>query len=90
MLIITSQNKSYFDKDSVNKFAYDIIDKGACCSKILNRNFNKSLVMTKENYEELKIFTKSWINKTRYKKKKCQSKRPFSYHWKIQKLINAT
>ena len=39
--------------------------------------------MTKENYEELKIFTKSWINKTRYKKKKCQSKRPFSYHWKI-------
>lgn len=49
MLIITSQNKSYFDKDSVNKFVYDIMDKGACCSKILNRNFNKPLVMTKEN-----------------------------------------
>ena len=74
MLIITSQNKSYFDKDSVNKFAYDIMDKGACCR---NRNFNKPLVMTKENYEELKIFTKSWINKTRYKKKNVKVKDHF-------------
>ena len=36
--------------------------------RILDRNFNKSIVMTEKNYEDVNNFTKCWICKKWFKK----------------------
>ena len=45
-------NKTYFGKDAINKIFNDMINESDYCYKIIEREFNKLLVMTKKNNKD--------------------------------------
>ena len=45
-------NKTYFGKDAIDKIFNDMINESDYCYKIIEREFNKLLVMTKKNNKD--------------------------------------
>ena len=45
-------NKTYFGKDAIDKIFNDMINESDYCYKIIERGFNKLLVMTKKNNKD--------------------------------------
>ena len=45
-------NKTYFGKDAIDKIFNDMINESDYCYKIIEREFNKLLVMTKKNHKD--------------------------------------
>ena len=53
--------KTYLGKDAVYSFINIMIQESKCCSDVMNKHFNKELVMTKEDNKNFKNSTKCWI-----------------------------
>ena len=53
--------QSYLGEDSVYNFISSMIKESKYCSDVLKKNFNKELVMTKEDNEDFENSTKCWI-----------------------------
>ena len=56
--------KTYLGQDATHKFFNDMITESEYCSKVIETEFNKPLVFTKNDHEELKNFTKCRICKS--------------------------
>ena len=53
--------KSNFGKDSVYNFINCMIEERKYCSDETKKHFNKELVVTRQDSENFKNYTKSWI-----------------------------
>ena len=53
--------KTYLGKDTVYNFINNMIEESKYCSEVMKKHFNKELVMTKEDNENIKNSTKYWI-----------------------------
>ena len=53
--------KTYLGEDAVYNFINSMIEESKYCSDVIEKHFNKELVMTKENNEDFKNSAKYWI-----------------------------
>ena len=71
--------KTYLSEDAIDKFLNDMIKESENCSKVIETEFNKPLVMTKKDHEDFRDSAKPWICKKAYKKGEVKVK----YHHHI-------
>ena len=57
----TKPFKKYLGENAVYNLIVSMIEESKSCSDVIKTNFNKQLVMTKENNEHFKNSTKCWI-----------------------------
>ena len=57
--------KAYFG-EAVDNFLNDVIKESEYCSKVIETEFNKPLIIIKEDHEDFKNSTKCWICKKAY------------------------
>ena len=48
--------KSYYGEDAVWNFINSMIEESKCCSEVMQKPFNKELVMTKKDNEDFQNF----------------------------------
>ena len=53
--------KTYLDKDAIYNFINKMIKESTHCSDVINKPFNKELVMAEEENEDFQNSTKCWI-----------------------------
>ena len=53
--------KTYLGKDAIYKFIISVIEKSKYCNEVMKKQFNKELVMTKEDNKDFKNSTECWI-----------------------------
>ena len=53
--------KTNLPKDAVPNFINSMIEESKYCNEVMKKHFNKEHVMTKEDNEDFKNSTKSWI-----------------------------
>ena len=53
--------KTCLEKDAVYNFVNSMIEESKYCNELMQRRFNKGLMMTKEDNEHFKNSAKSWI-----------------------------
>ena len=53
--------KSYLDEDAIYSFITSKIEESKYCSHVMNKHFNKELLMTEKDNEDFKNSTKRWI-----------------------------
>ena len=53
--------KPYLGKDAVYNFIGSMIEESECCSDVVKKHFNKELVISKEDNEDLENSVKYWI-----------------------------
>ena len=51
----------FLDEDAAYNFINSVIEESKYCSDAMKKYFNKELVMTKEDNENFKNFSKCWI-----------------------------
>ena len=47
--------KSFFCKDDIDKFVNDMTEESEYCSKVIETEFNKPLVLTKKHHENFNL-----------------------------------
>ena len=55
---LVNHKKPNIDEDAIEKFFNYIISETEYCAKVIEREFNKPLVMTKKDHEDFKSSTK--------------------------------
>ena len=58
--------KSYLGKDPVCNFISSMIKESEYCKDVMKKHFNKELVMTEQNNEDLENSTKCWTGDNDY------------------------
>ena len=53
--------KTYSGEDAVYNFINDMIEDSKYCSEAMKKHFNKEIVMTKEDNDDIKNSTKCWL-----------------------------
>ena len=53
--------KTYPGEDAVYNFINDMIEDSKYCSEVMKKHFNKEIVMTKEDNDDIKNATKCWL-----------------------------
>ena len=59
--LINKSFKSYLVEDAVYNFSNSMIEECKYCKDVMQKNFSKELIMTKNDNEDFKNPTKCWI-----------------------------
>ena len=51
----------YLDEDAVYNFINSMMEESNLCTDIMNKHFNKEIVMTENNNKDFENSTKCWI-----------------------------
>ena len=66
--------KTYFGEGAIDKFFDDIIKESEYCSKVIEKEFEKPLAMTKKDHEDFKSSNECWIFKKTYEEGEVEVK----------------
>ena len=69
---LVNHKKPNIDEDAIEKFFNYMISETEYCAKVIEREFNKPLVMTRKDHEDFKSSTKCQICKKAFEEGKLK------------------